>query len=128
MSVLVDAILCDDIRQEASGKLIFVGVYPNNLLLSEFPMTAMLTLWVRVHGLTNGEHENTLSLKLGDTEIFAVEGTLFADGKTAANAFVRGIPVEVKEPGTLSVEIDFLDGRHFEAAPLPVMRMDQSND
>lgn len=35
----LDATFCDDIRQETSGKLIFVGVYSSEMYVTSFPIT-----------------------------------------------------------------------------------------
>ncbi|MBK8508948.1 MAG: hypothetical protein IPL51_09955 [Candidatus Competibacteraceae bacterium] len=35
----LSAIFCDDIRQESSGKLIYIGVYHSALIVQEFPAT-----------------------------------------------------------------------------------------
>lgn len=36
---LIDVIICDDVRQETSGKLIVIGIYLGNVLVTSFPTT-----------------------------------------------------------------------------------------
>ena len=35
----LETMFCDDVRQETSGKFIFVGVYSNDMVVSKFPVT-----------------------------------------------------------------------------------------
>lgn len=39
-------IFCDDIRREDNGKLIFIGVYPEDIYPHKFPANLRLSLWV----------------------------------------------------------------------------------
>lgn len=39
MSRSLSAVFCDDIRQEVTGKMIYVGVYHNAMIAHEFPLT-----------------------------------------------------------------------------------------
>ena len=39
MSRHLETLFCDDVRQETSGKFIFVGVYSNDMVVSKFPVT-----------------------------------------------------------------------------------------
>ena len=49
------AILCDDIRREDNGKMLFIGVYVGEILVAEFPVALRLT-WVLF-----GKHQKTAS-------------------------------------------------------------------
>jgi hypothetical protein len=58
MNVPVDiksAIICDDIRREDNGKMLFIGVYVGEILVAEFPIALRLT-WVLF-----GKHQKTAS-------------------------------------------------------------------
>lgn len=39
MSRHLETLFCDDVRQETSGKFIFVGVYSDDMVVSKFPAT-----------------------------------------------------------------------------------------
>lgn len=41
-----NALICDEIRQENNGKLIFIGVYTGDILASGFPLSLRLTAWM----------------------------------------------------------------------------------
>jgi len=39
-------ILCEEIRKEDNGKLIFIGVYPENVLAYKFPAKLKFAIWI----------------------------------------------------------------------------------
>ncbi len=40
-----NAIICDEVRTENTGKQIMIGVYPENIMVSEFPVSLLLGMW-----------------------------------------------------------------------------------
>lgn len=50
---LTSLIVCDDIRQEVTGKQILVGVYTGTIILSSFP-AALNKLCIRITGWVSG--------------------------------------------------------------------------
>lgn len=44
----VSVIVCDDIRQEISGKKILIGVYSEDVIVQSLPTTLTLCFWIQV--------------------------------------------------------------------------------
>jgi hypothetical protein len=44
--MLEQALLCDDVRMEQSGKSILIGVYNQHMMLPYFPVAIPVCLWV----------------------------------------------------------------------------------
>lgn len=44
----VSVIVCDDIRQEISGKQILIGVYSEDIIVQSLPTTLTLCFWIQV--------------------------------------------------------------------------------
>ena len=110
MTVLVDAIYCDEIRLEASNKLIVIGVYDDTLAAGTLEHGIQITIWLRFFGLEEGTHKNTISLFLDDEPIFEAEGELLANGVNVAQAYLQKAGLDIKREGTLRTVIDF-EGR-----------------
>lgn len=110
MSRALDAILCDEIRQESNGKLFAIGIYSHDIQFPEFPATAFLTIWLRFLNFPEGVHPNKLRITANEKNLHELEGELVSNGETVSQAFVQSIPVEFSEPGSLKVEIEFEDG------------------
>lgn len=45
--ILESTIICDDIRMEANGKLLLIGVYPEGILINTTPLQIMLSIWIQ---------------------------------------------------------------------------------
>jgi hypothetical protein len=70
-------VMCDDVRREASGKLIAIGLYATNLKLAAFPAT--LVLFCLIVG--NAESAGPL-----ETEFRALlDGIVVVEGKGTAH-------------------------------------------
>lgn len=57
-----DLIFCDDIRLEASGQHTLVGVYQEGIIANELPVLGKFACWLRIHGLSKGDHKVDFSL------------------------------------------------------------------
>ncbi len=51
MPVTATVLFCDDIRFEMSGKMLFVGVYLDDLVPVVLHLVIQLAIWVRVQRL-----------------------------------------------------------------------------
>jgi hypothetical protein len=144
-------VFCDDIRQEANGKLIFIGVYQGTMLINaDFPQTlSKLSLSLHVIMKTElakppiklrifvpgDEESSSVEAELGETE----EGGL--QRAAAENSKALGIPVEdhihtvffanmsfenfvIKEPGRIRVRVD-IDGKRYKLGSLNVAKHPQ---
>lgn len=56
--------VCDDVRRENNGKLIFIGAYASDIVVPELPAALILTLVLRVE--MEGEEALEIQVKMGD--------------------------------------------------------------
>lgn len=66
MTISIQAIFCDDVRREVSGKDIIIGVYGVDLIPVTLPIDLSISLWLRVVGLPVGK--NVLRLTISNQE------------------------------------------------------------
>lgn len=126
MTVHAEFIFADDIRQEANGKMLLVGVYPDGLSPSAFPAQFALALWVRLSGMPVGAYSVIARLKLDQSTLhdltFAV--SVGEPGKPL-QLILGGIPIAVTQPATLHVTLEtealglFAEGSLGIQAPAP---------
>lgn len=113
------SIFCEDIRQEASGQLNFIGVYPEGTLVLPRPedgkgITLLkLTIFTTIGFLRDDYFENiTIAVRLPNGELKEADS-----GSTADLASRKGIAryetshlivlqmIPIKEPGIISVTV-----------------------
>ena len=125
-----EAIYCDDVRQEVSGKLTFVGVYSGNMIVVRTP-TALPKLCVFVKIITPiGEPLGTHTVQvLHDDKVI---GELRNDGSTLerdtpndATHAIRSVvitvsPFEVTDEGQVKVRVVLEDGSELAAPALRI--------
>lgn len=119
-----DAIFCDDVRPEASGKQILIGVYPNDLVSHVTPSTFPLALWIRLHGLKASSRKFELKLKSDDgaTDL-DLSGELFGHEAGGPSVIaLGGFPVSVQAATTLRafLAIDGEDATEIATLPIKV--------
>ena len=110
------AVLCDDIRKEDNGKLILIGVYTGNILVSTFP--AHLGAAAYLHGFATSHGDFPLEIRYRvecpDTKVFQLQGmgTVNVQGPTSeiGTPVVKAI-LEVAKPGWLSLAYRLEGGR-----------------
>jgi hypothetical protein len=107
MTPRVHAIFCDDIRVETSGKLLVIGAYTSDLIARSLPTDLTLTIWVRVYGLPEGVHKNTLALTLNGEEVFSADGELVMGKDMFVVEAVAHAAFEAKGPGELAAWLHF---------------------
>lgn len=44
-----NVIICDEVRKEDNGKHLIIGVYPNNMLVPEFPANLAPSIWMQLY-------------------------------------------------------------------------------
>lgn len=81
------AIISDDLRQETSGKLILVGVYPGDIIVSRFPATFLFHVHAQGEVVQAGQVAATLDI---EDEIGTVLFRLGDHIQTAAAEFQLG--------------------------------------
>ena len=98
------AIICDDVRKEANGKDILIGVY-SGIIVTSFPCDLILSIWIQHN--TIGAGEVPLAVKLvgpHDVEYFQVSMSGRFDGKIDVSSFhFNGIIAPVQMEGQLKL-------------------------
>ncbi|PZU83815.1 MAG: hypothetical protein DI528_15970 [Shinella sp.] len=119
MTVRVTSVFCDDIRQESNGKLIFIGVYPIDLVPGAMPSTFPMALWLRAEGVGKGDHSFTFKLTGPNGELILEQEdrlNLPEDDKPLVLLFA-GFLVSITKTGEIRGTLT-LDGQDYEAARL----------
>lgn len=108
------AIVCDDIRLEASGKQTIIGVYTGDILVSSFPCTLRLCTWTTYQLRFDGEQqknlENRIRIVFEDSNIKAKELTAEAvieshetEGTDTIDLPQQGAVIEMPCEGTILI-------------------------
>jgi hypothetical protein len=122
------AIFCDDVRQEVSGKMLYVGVYGSELYAPSFPLVmpklAVLAHFANAPRDATGAHPltvQTISLRLDDEVLLELDPGRM-DGAQAAPAggdFLMVLaPFQVSRPGRLQVRLACIDGSEWTSNAL----------
>ena len=107
------AILCEDIRQEKSNKFILIGVYSGPILVSQFPMSISLAVFVIG---TPEEQEGLVTLRFsgpGEDTALLKMGYRRSDDNTFAALSTPVLQIALQQEGTLLIEIS-ADGESWE--------------
>jgi len=64
---ILSCILCDDIRREANNKYSLMGVYSNDILVSEIPVKFSISFWVEF--LTKFEKKMDITFRLASRSL-----------------------------------------------------------
>jgi hypothetical protein len=103
---LRSVVFCEDVRQEASGKEILIGVYSDSMLFSQFP-TMMRQLVVRIVADLLDKSVNQATIYLKDEHQTVLNTTTLdlssqkANEHTLFGAFIQGLTLYA--PGIYSV-------------------------
>lgn len=97
------AFFCDDVRQEANGKFLFIGAYSEGLILSNNPSSLNLFLVTMLRNTRQRDYDFEFEALIEGERKFSAEGSI-TSGKPGAS-FVP-FPITLKEidsEGELSV-------------------------
>lgn len=122
MPISATFIFCDDIRIENNGKLIFVGVYPEDLVPGILPQRLSLSLWARLFGVPVGQHNLHFAVGVNGTNQMEADFSLVVnEGNQAAHLTLVGLPVDLTDFGQVTLTVTgFPDGETVRAE-LPVV-------
>jgi hypothetical protein len=99
------------VRREDSGKLILVGVYGPNILVSKFPTTLALCLVLSVEVIKSTEFAIEIRARIGERTIPVGSGSISSSpGWTLIN-IGRIIVPDLKEAGVLDFQVKIGEGR-----------------
>lgn len=126
MEPKISVILCDEVRVEDSGKLFVIGAYTDGLRSQDFPVREQLCALFTINGLPEGEIVLRLQVRTysqnksieGNIVEHMIEGN--AMGFTS-NIFLRGVPVEIDEPGIFEMQGSIGDAPLDALTRLPII-------
>lgn len=105
---LIDWMICDDLRREDNGKLIYIGVYPvNEIVIGNAPMIlpklVVSTKWKTDNNVM--KYEFTVSAPDGNV-VAGANGELPQVDQERNLSFVQFIisPFKIEEPGKYKIE------------------------
>jgi hypothetical protein len=116
-----ETFFCDDIRQEANGKYLIIGLYPTDLVPGAVPSSFPLSALVRITGLSAGHHHFVAKVAGPD----GPQAELIGEGDNAEGPVVfalPGLPVTVNRYGEITLTLAFDGGADEVAGVLPVSR------
>jgi hypothetical protein len=120
-------LFCDDIRSEANGKSIFIGVYHGMVLFQAFPAVQPISIWMHLDQDAGGPIPIKCRVVVypGAREAGRVEIRLESpEGNQHASLALGGIPVLVTEAGHIALEMAQYDEEFKEIARLETKKVD----
>lgn len=109
----INAVFCEDIRQEQSGQFTLVGVYPG-VAFVDHGETEIFANWIRIDGLNPGPHKLRFKAEFEDSEgqtVFA-DREIEVESPKAESALVltpTGLGITAENSGWLSLSISIDD-------------------
>jgi hypothetical protein len=113
-------IVCDDARREDSGKLIFIGVYANNIVVPSFPAVLVLCFVIGVHVDVTTETNAKIRVILNDKELYGGNGKMTASLPGRHLFPLKNVLVELEQSGMLRFEMSVEDGDWQTVCEMPV--------
>ena len=120
MSISINAIICDDLRKEDNGKLIAIGIYTNDILLSNPEIQNAFSIWLKVEGLEEGNHKHDLVFSQNGEELIKFNGIFYSDGNDVINAILHQVPFKFKSEGSLEISIIFENEIVIKTTPIEI--------
>jgi hypothetical protein len=115
------ALVCDKVDREPSGKMIFSGVYGENIIVRNVPVTLPLALALNFVADAAGTFSMGVQvLDKNDKVVFILKGEGSTERAGIGITGINGIAVTVTEETTLKFQISQSDGPWETVASLPV--------
>lgn len=113
---IVNAIVCDDIRQETNGKFILVGVYADEIVAHELPLRINLSFMVQVKLDTETSFSIEARTVRNDGTEFVSEKANFGSLPPAATVtmFFVGTPTRFEAAGHIALQFRQEGGEWFD--------------
>ena len=108
-------VLCEDVRREDNGKLFFLGVFGESVLVSGFPasLTFANPVWFALDEPFDGFVWS--QVLLDDTKIAGVKGVArIPPGQPLMS--IQPIPLQVPKEGVLSFQLKFSEESEWQTA------------
>ncbi|WP_148649253.1 hypothetical protein [Novosphingobium barchaimii] len=113
---LHDAVLCEDVRQEITGKFLIIGAYSGNIMVSSFPANIAVNFYLPFEPLVSGEVLFSIrySIENGATAILEGGVEVNAVGETSA-LFGPRVELPVGQEGALTIDFSEDGGKTWVA-------------
>jgi hypothetical protein len=107
------ALVCDDIRQEVSGKFLLIGVYTNEINFKNIPTNFSAQFWVEAEPWINdGDMEFEIRIDVpGKKAVRQNSLSMAVKREDLANIIVRAAGLPIKKEGYLTFWIKKKGGR-----------------
>lgn len=116
-------ILCDQVRKEDNGKLIFIGVYTSDLTLPRFPSDVLVSLAVSfLPTEVRKERFELVGSLNGEAIVSGTSEFQIVDPKRSFAVF-QNIPLHFQEKGVLTLTVT-ADGKSLKAWTGDVLKQD----
>lgn len=101
-------VLCDDIRQEISGKYVLVGVYGADIVVPGFPTQLFLSWWMMISPKIVGSLKGSVRI-LHSGGATLTQGEVNFEVKDLQNftSTLTGVPVQFQNEGQLQLQLNF---------------------
>lgn len=101
---IANALICDDVRVEQTGKHILIGVYSGDIGVPSFPANVAFNFWLQTRQDLPGKLELEFTIK-DDADVVFAQGTAEAEvSKDLPGVMVLGpIGIQVQRPSRISL-------------------------
>ena len=121
-----NAIICDQVRKEDTGKHLLLGVYPTDILVSDFPATIILVLWMQLHMDRNGQFDVEFQIRKDRKTISRYKATMSVKDYLIPQTFaLPPAPINIDGECTLSFQIREKNKRWKMVKKIPVKKNPQ---
>ena len=117
------ALVCDDVRNEANGKQIIIGVYNSDMRMDNFPANVLLTFWLQVGPITEDNAVIDFRCTLSGKVITHGAVNFPVQSNHPKNGIAIGpFPIILEKPGTLRFEVKLPNSvKWIKAIDLPII-------
>ena len=118
--------VCDEVRREDNGKLIFIGAYSSDIVVPELPAVLILTLVVRVE--MKGDEAFEIRVKMGETQLRKGKGRIRSDADGGQWVPIQSILLDkLTTEGLLDFEVRLGEGDWITACSMPLRLRQQTS-
>jgi len=111
---ITQAVACDDVRQETSGKFILIGVYSGNMGLPAFPAHVGLAFWMRSRPTKIGTYHLQFRVR-GQNDSILSNGQMYVTISEREDTVlvIPALPLQIQSEGQITLEFRLSGrGRH----------------
>lgn len=102
---IMAVIVCDDVRREANGKEILIGVYAGDIMVQSFPAVIATSIWLAIRPTEKGPININFRLSLEGKEPISLQ----MQGETSelqdGSMTLPTIGINVEEPSFMLLEM-----------------------